>query len=346
MGRNCQIWLNFCVIGVFLSSCAAQSSFQMATRTEEIVNRAQLVDPTDPDSERALLSYQVGRDYLGQARFDRATQNFTNAERFASRVLAKKDPEFRYQRAKELDAQVAKEDFPSDVNEVTRVKSGAESQADAVVDRGRGSLSAQALADYLARKNQSSVDVQPPQALVKLPSAKSLPKKIEKPKETRKVPEAKMEVLEEGIDGKEIVERVVAPAKVEAKLAPVLPDDEPAAPDLEEEGASKVESSTYAGPNKRRLSASLNFASKDDKLGAQAMGELDEISRYLVENPSDTIVLSGTLAPGESKDIVERRYGGIKKYLTGRGVPEDQIQLDSAHKEGRLAEFQMFILEH
>jgi len=346
MGRNYQIWLNFCLIGLFLSSCAAQSSFQMANRIEEIVNRAQLVGPTDPDSERALLSYQVGRDYLGQARFDRATQNFTDAERFASRVLAKKDPEFRNQRAKELEAQAAKVDFPSDVNEVAKMKSEGEAQAGAVIDRGRGSLSAQALADYLARKKQSAVDVQAPKALAKLPSAKSLPKKVEKPKEVHKAPPEKMEVLKEGIDGKEVAERVLAPAKVEAKLAPIVPDDEPAAPDLEDEVATKAESSKYSGPNKRRLSTSLNFTSKDDKLGAQAMGELDEISRYLVENPSDTIMLTGTMAPGEDGGIVERRYTGIKKYLTGRGVPDDQIQLDSQHKEGRLAEFQMFILEH
>ena len=44
--------------------------------------------------------------------------------------------------------------------------------------------------------------------------------------------------------------------------------------------------------------------------------------------------------------MVDARYESIRSYLVGKGVPEDQIQLDPEKRKDKTAKFDMFIVEH
>lgn len=142
-----------------------------------------------------------------------------------------------------------------------------------------------------------------------------------------------------GIDGAagkaKVVENAAKPATtILAPSAPIMKKaPAPARPATKEQ-------------NLRKVPGSVTFQTNDASLDGTGMGNLDLMAKYLLENPSTTFVLSPVVGPGEGPNLPEARYETSRAYLLGKGVPEDQIQLDTVRRSGPRGEFEFFVIEH
>lgn len=211
----------------------------------------------------------------------------------------------------------------------------------------------------------------PRAALQKYLSQKKTASKAETPKPAPEVsvvvptekPVVQTESHKEVMTEKPVVlnEVVVAPATPTLKPVPKEPEKEKAKEKLEvkepeaaaiaeslvEESSKDAASAAKAKPmTKRRIPDSVGFIENDPSLLTESMTTLNQTSKYLLENPSTTLVLQAQLGSSEARTLVGARYDTIKAYLVGKGVPEDQIQLDEQQKRGKAPEFLMFVIEH
>lgn len=98
--------------------------------------------------------------------------------------------------------------------------------------------------------------------------------------------------------------------------------------------------------SKRRIPGSIEFKLNDPSLLGDAMTNLDQTSKFLLDNPSTTLVLQGVAVSGELSNLIDSRYESVRSYLTAKGVPDDQIRLDPERKSGKAPQFELFLIEH
>lgn len=95
-----------------------------------------------------------------------------------------------------------------------------------------------------------------------------------------------------------------------------------------------------------KIPGMLRFNTNDAALESDVRMNLDQTSRFLLDNPSTTLVFQGVTGPNESSSLTDTRYEVLRKYLIGKGVPDDQVRLDVKRRQGPRAEFEMFVIEH
>lgn len=333
--------LGLCLaLSISIVGCAAQSSYLDARRTQDLVQQAQKADPSSIDAEKARVAYEAGEVNLKEARYGRSTLYFKEAERLARRVLDQKSPIDSIEEPSDSPVDLISDDEPSEL----------------VSSKKRPSLPAEALAAYLASKSSSKMslddetnvgdEIEAPKREVLLP-----PKKLPRGNrgneaaaataKAKKMPEKPK--LEE--DGVVVVE---ASSEVAAKTPPVIPDEDV---ELADSGSKKVSKkqnldSKPTGPEKTKLDQIVPFSPQDEALNESSMAELDKMSRFLVENPSNTLILKGVRGPNEGEELVAGRYDSVKSYLSARGVPDDQVRLEDSSTSGRNSGFEMYLIEH
>lgn len=340
-----------------LTGCAAQKTYELAADARKLVEEASRLEPANPDSERALVAYEAGEVHLREARFGRASDNFKNAERLALKVIH--GSEMKQSEAAERSLpgappaiqEMAKSESAPDVPNPEPVKPTAE----------RMQLPAAALAAYLASKKAAEAseeevaEVTPPKEEVKLPPKKTAltaPEYVGDGSPPKKESDEKMDKIASDLIEEDSAQVIEAGAEPVAKRAPLPETSKPKKVIVEPEGGVPEITSDEAaiaeeyGPKKIKQPGLLRFRDEDDALTPKTMGELDKMSRTLVANPSNTLLLVGTLRETEEKQWLERRFESIKSYLTNRGVPDDQVRLDNQTKSGQLASFEMFLIEH
>jgi|GEM_PF-4730208 len=339
------------ILGLFLLSCAAQSSFRLGDEAQELLNRATQFEPASPDVERARIAYEAGSANLKEARFGRATQNFQESERYSRKILAVKNPQFK------ADYQT-KESQAKEVG-LEKPNWGPDAEHSNLADRMK--LPAQALADYLAEKHeQLGKKKGDSSGKTKTKEKQKKTKKTEtKKKQTEKKEKAaQMNKNDEGMkqgkaakasDKVKHVDVVKASAEPKEKNPPKEKVKEKPKEKVKKDSKEKVAQNNSTGrnwPHREKLPGNLSFKKQDDSLTDSTMAELDKLSRHLVENPSNTLLLVGVVASGEGLNLIDRRFESVKTYLTGRGVPDDQVRLDVQRKSGKKAEFELYIIEH
>lgn len=340
------IYLGFLVI---LTACAAQSSYLEADRTRELVQKAVRAAPSDPDALKAQVSFEAGEMNLGEARYGRATDHFNEANQLAQKVLAKYNVLPTQEVPERVQKQIEREKMLEHQDEATEVEEPIPDRSSEIPMDKRMSLPAEALAKYLSMKESVPMEpeefvVSPPKEKLPVPPAKTLKEKMPPPpKKMEKLAKEKWsENSENSNDGAKIVE---ASGEIKPKLPPPPPPPEtdemekpPPPPPQREAKKFDLE--------RKQLPGSINFPPKEVALNDQAMNQLDQLSRFLVENPSDTLILVATKGPNEDDPVVEARFASIRSYLSARGVPDDQVRLDDERKSGPNPSFEMFYIEH
>jgi outer membrane protein OmpA-like peptidoglycan-associated protein len=137
---------------------------------------------------------------------------------------------------------------------------------------------------------------------------------------------------------------VIAPAKPSLKQSPSkeLEKSEGSGDLAAEHGATQKEGSEE---KRRRVPGVLSFIANDTSLLQETMTSLNQNCKFLLENPSTSLVLQGTHSGDEPRSLIDARFESIKAYMVGKGVPEDQIRLDEEKRRGA-SEFKLFVIEH
>lgn len=149
-------------------------------------------------------------------------------------------------------------------------------------------------------------------------------------------------------------EVVKAPAKPIDKILVPVPKEKPKVEKVDKKQIIKAPAETTkpgapgAAPERGRtkIPGSLTFSPNDSSIQAESMMNLDQTSKFLLDNPSSSIVFQGIVGAGESAALVDSRFESIRSYLVGKGVPEDQVRLDQKRRGGNRGEFEMYVIEH
>lgn len=345
-----------------LSACAAQSTYREYYEAKEVFERAKSLDPQHPLVQRAELRLESGNRNLKEARFGRASDDFDEVTRLSSKILMSQTAETQEappslqmsapsrspQVASASSSSVSQEQMP------TARESSQESEA---VDQSRMSLPEQALAAYLARKQQPSAK--------RAPAPKPAPP--QPPVDKGQAAQVELRDNEESsqVESGGLVDEkrtVVASAEPQTQLAPnrqvsvereatnvalnqqlAAPIEEPAAPILD--GDDFAEPKSFEPP-RRKYPKDLLFQESDVSLRTSEMDKLDEIGQYLINNPSNSLILAGFSTEAESASLIDQRFQAVRAYLNTRGVPEDQVKLDPPRKVGGQPVFEMYLIDH
>lgn len=363
--------LKFFVVSSFalwlMSGCAAQTTYRDFYDAKTIFERAQSIDPLDPRVQRAEISLEAGERELRDARFGRATEHFREVTRLSNRVLMASDPDtIESARGRE------EQDFQriQQSNLERRAAAGsseeegagsASSSALSSEDLERMSLPEKALAAYLARKSQAerqapSAPAAPPEPKEPPPVVKDSPDRPSVTGErqaelsageassTREV-RASSERRTQEAPGQDIAEEAaatrVAVAQRTGEPEPAI--EEPAVPVLD---GDDVVSARDFEPPRRKYPQDILFSERDVSLRTTEMDKLDEVGQFLIENPSNSLIMLPRTLEGERSDLVEQRFQAIRAYLQTRGVPEDQVRLDPAARPGDNPRFELYLIDH
>lgn len=228
-------------------------------------------------------------------------------------------------------------------------------------------LPKEALAKYLASKKAAPKPAPKPSTLEAGPAEAAKKDKMEKPEKPEAIAlsdEPKEEVHMETADQKPIPTSAVIEAPATPSLKPV-PKLEPKVEDKKDEVMAKASALLAGGAaaggaaaeakageskktkdGKQKIPGTIVFIENDPSIVTEAMTVLNQTAKYLLENPSLSLVLQGHLTNSEAKTLIQARFESMKAYLIGKGVPEDQIMLDSDQKRGKNPEFTMYVIEH
>lgn len=309
---------SFCVLALLLgilSGCVAQSSYGLLHEAREKVAKARRVEPGSAQVARAEVALEAGHNYLREARYGQAEQQFLSAISIsdrvlgvsagtsesgstASRVIVEPDPEPTAVQEGDLGPIAASEG----ADPLT-----SEEEQQAKMDRM--SLPKQALAKYLAEKKKAGTPQSTPATAVARPQ----------------VPAAAT-----GVAALTPAERVVPPAS------------RPAAPARENEEPMELE------PLRRVLRARITFDSNSAEISRNDTGlsQLDSLAQTLIESPSNSLLIISILGQNESPSLTDSRYQAVVEYMRTRGVPEDQIRLDALKKQGSSANLELYLIDH
>jgi outer membrane protein OmpA-like peptidoglycan-associated protein len=99
-------------------------------------------------------------------------------------------------------------------------------------------------------------------------------------------------------------------------------------------------------PLKRTLRGRVGFEPNSTKLSDASLSQLDSLAQFLIENPSNTLLVVTVLGANEPEGLLGDRFQEVSTYLRARGVPEDQIRLDSLKKSSSLATLELYLIDH
>lgn len=348
-------------MGLLFSACAAQKAYLNSARTEELVQKASELAPMDPDVERAKISLEAGKMAIDQARFGLAERKFAEADRLANKILTSGESSIDLENRSIL--QSDPREFSKKDPEAISVQSSNFGQNRVVPEptiqetrqelekKQRKSLPAEALAQYLRNKSNNPASESHEKLVaapvpVPIPSAQKLPPQKslvqpakESPQKQGNLPPPSLE------DQAESLEVIEAPSEVAAKVPPVLPA-EPEPEKIVAAVSTPEKSQQKPQHEMRKMPAVVIFPPKEEALNDSAMAELDKVSRFLVKNPSNTLVFKAIKGPNEPNNLIDDRYQSVVSYLSARGVPEDQIRLSNERFDGRSASFELYLIEH
>lgn len=345
--------------------CATQKAYRSYSEAKEAYRQAYDLKPGSLYLKEALIDLEAGKTYLDEARYDRALDNFeksmirtkaiveTAAEERTQTVSSPTPiPEQRVEADEEI-AQMQKQmntpaAIPKKTTEEDYDKRGLPRAALARYLSGKREGNVKTKAEVLSAMDKSSV---PRTATKASTSKKEMKASDESEKTNDEDPKFDDDVKRrsEKMDNEKNNE-VIASAKPQVRADPkavAVPPSTALTDELENEvEAVKKEQQDNNELSKRKIPGKIPFVSQDPSLQPEAMGTLNQISKYLLENPSTTLFLKGTLASKEADSYVDARYESIRSYLTGKGVPEDQVRLDDNKDRGKIAEFEMYLVEH
>jgi outer membrane protein OmpA-like peptidoglycan-associated protein len=361
-------------LACLLFGCAAQNANQEYFEADSLLKKAMTrVGSNDPDASVAFDSLSRGKLAMMDARYDAAIRHFRDSSKISREIIAGR-PTGSERAAQSAHSPLASpspssmaqvENSAGPVSESTsnpttqsivRIppvtsmddKDGSELLRDDMPDAGQSGTLHDAPKKEAPKKD----------ALARYLSNKKAPPPKPVPQSTPTPTVIQNEKHQETVDERPIVtnEIVVAPAdsglkpvpKVQEKSKEKQPTPEEAAPEVKAEPAPKeigIKPKTSTA-NKRRVPDAVPFVSDDAAIISDAMTTLNQTAKFLMENPSTTLILQAQLSPQETRTIAEERYQSIRAYLVGKGVPEDQIQMDEVQKRGKNPEFQMYLLEH
>jgi len=311
-------FLCFLLITIFLSACAAQDSYRQYERARALLEAAEKVDPLHSRLEHAQLALEAGYENLRGGQYTQASRRFRQVERVSEDILERGD------------FWAVEPDPVSSPEEMRRQARSSEARSEETeeeeVDVSRMELPAQALAQYLARKGAASTEPPTPSR----PAAQPAPVPELEPEEDEvsNEPSASATVIRSGSSRQE------------------RPD-----PELEEEpvpqlSAAEEDPSSANRHRRRRVPEALEFAEAQANLSLEVMDRLDQMSVFLLDNPSQSLILEGVLGETEDAPVVRRRFDSIQTYLSAKGVPEDQVRLDEEQKSASSGKVQMYLIEH
>jgi outer membrane protein OmpA-like peptidoglycan-associated protein len=371
-------WMSAGLMAAYLVGCAAQSIEKAQRAAEHKVLEAQLANMNAPGTHEAFDKLNEGKKYLAEARYDQAMRSFKQSAAASDAVLAGNVTYLN----PSAEATPAPTPVPQSSTPVmtapTPVRTAPVNKS-AADSREKKGMPAKALAKYLAAKKASA----PPPVAAKTEPAPKAAGKVAKhsaptptPSQSSAVPQTEPapqpeptqepavapaptpaptptsspESLAKKIENDAVV---VAPAKPSLKKIPTVNEKE----EVDQEAVGKVaepkkmemekpEPAKAGELAKRKIPGMVPFSINDPSVQADAIAYLDQTSKFLLDNPSTTLILQGHLGPGESSTLVDARFESMRSYLTGKGVPDDQIRLDTDRKSSKVPEFQMFLIEH
>ncbi|MBN8553994.1 MAG: hypothetical protein J0L93_00955 [Deltaproteobacteria bacterium] len=366
----------FGILAFVFVGCAAQDSERLRRTAEDKMRMAMQIAPHAEPTKEANDRFAAGQYYLSEGRYDQATRSFNQSIEASERVLSAKwaapAPVSTPAPASAEPATIPEAPAQPPAPAPTAVPPAAATTPPVAAPSTEASTTVQAHASAPQVVAPSAPAPKPPVVVPISPAEKkNMPakayakylaaKKGEGAVENKAAPKASAQVIEKEVERKEEASAkkpsehestVVAPAAPALKKVPEVKAEnseakeekkpEPKKFDIEKSVPEKTEKGELA---KRRIPGSLPFSINDPSVQAEALVNLDQTSKFLLDNPSTTLILQGHLGQGESGTLVDARFESIRSYLTGKGVPEDQIRLDNDRKVGK-AEFQMFLIEH
>ncbi|MDB5037925.1 MAG: hypothetical protein JWQ35_1453 [Bacteriovoracaceae bacterium] len=95
---------------------------------------------------------------------------------------------------------------------------------------------------------------------------------------------------------------------------------------------------------KEKFPGVIIYTSPETDFQTSSRDTLEKLADKLIKNPDQAVLFQGQMGEGESLDIIDTRFLGIKSYLVGLHVNPDQIILDEKRTAGDWPEFKMYIL--
>lgn len=342
-------------MAIILTGCASQNANRLYFEADEALKKAMTkVGVNDPGASAAFDSLAKGKTEMMNAHYDLAIHLFRESAKQSREIIGGNPqtppaslpppappPVKPVQTPTIAETPKVVENSPPPPPAKPHVEVAAKKPNESKPEPKR-SLPREALAKYLAGKRANSEKQKA--AVVKEKASPDSPEKEKAPQN-----EVQKEMTQNQTASENVT--IVAPAAPTIKPPP-KPKDDPALT-IEEGLTDSAEASTdKTGKSKnlagirRKIPGTIPFIVDDPSILTDAMTSLNQTGKFLLENPSTTIVLQGQLAPNEAKGLADARFESIKAYLVGKGVPEDQVQLDDERKRGKNPEFQMFVIEH
>jgi len=310
---------------VLLAGCAAQSSQKLYFEAKEKVEQARKINPQNPQTERAEIALDAGENYLREARYGKAEHSFINAINLADRAM---------KREKQVQAIISAEPEPLPhltADEIAASKKPSAQETEAKIDRM--SLPRDALAKYLADKRKGGASLEKPAPAKKqAPTPAPVPVPVPVPAEEKAAHETPVEKAE--------------PAEEKIQPLPLPPPPPPPPPAREKTKAREQVEPMSLEPLKRVPRGRVPFEANSSKISDRSLSDLDGLAQFLIENPSNTLLIVPTLVANEPESLFNERFQQVADYLKARGVPEDQVRLDTIKKAGSSALLEMFLIDH
>jgi len=306
---------------VLLTGCAAQSSQKLYFEAKEKVEEARKINRQNPQLERAEIALEAGESFLREARYGKAEHNFINAINLAERVLKNE------RRANEISS-AEPEPLPDlSPEEMAATRKPTAQETEAKIDRM--SLPRDALAKYLADKRKAGAPTTKPTEPKKLEPIPAAP------------PSSPSSPTPTSASGEGLGEEKIQPLAL-----PLPPPQQASAPPLKSKPRDLGPEPMTLEPLKRVPRGRVPFEASSSKISDRSLSDLDGLAQFLIENPSNTLLIVPTLVATEPESLFNERFQQVSDYLKARGVPEDQVRLDTIKKTGSTAILEMFLIDH
>jgi hypothetical protein len=317
-----------------LSGCAAQQSYRDYERSKALFESAERMEPLHPRLDHARLALEAGYENLRAGQYSQAARRFRQVELASEEVLTWAEKE----RSSAIGSSSPPQAEPVPQATVTEAPEANRDLPKVKPDTSRMELPAQALAAYLARKKGQSPP--PPKK-----PAKSEVKKEEVPQAKARTPEGAL-VIKAGSENE--ARRLSPPSEPVAvpSLNEMAEEEKPQEPAKPSAGQAPLESQADLKHDRQSVPGSLDFTDSELGLSLTVLDRLDQMSVFLLDNPSNTLILTGSKGPNEVDSTVRARFVAIQTYLMGKGVPEDQVRLDEEINSASTGQVVMSLIEH
>lgn len=354
-------------IALLVTGCATQDAHKAYFRAQEKIRQAsEKVDPRNETLTKAYDALTAGRAQMLDARYDHALRNFNQSIKLSDQAMAEAeaaaeaaklppplpmspavaDPELAEPLSSQPAETAAVDHQSAETANHDTPRAEAEVLAPAEVP-AQASASTDSLAEGEAAPLSLADDMPKAQATAETAKAQSVTEPKTKPKAQKSLQRKSVERSGEAkaVDAKGGV--VIAPAKPSLKQSPSkeLEKTEGSGDLAAEHGAASATQKEGSEEKRRRVPGVLSFIANDTSLLQETMTSLNQNCKFLLENPSTSLVLQGTHSGDEPRSLIDARFESIKAYMVGKGVPEDQIRLDEEKRRGA-SEFKLFVIEH